>query len=131
MPRVIVSASGMLEGGRVLHHLKVCFLTIRILLSWQVSKLEGLGDQLNKGEKEIRIHGSMIPVRAQVLMMEGLSAHADSNELIQWLSSIKKPPIKVCLTHGEEATAQAFSEKVKSHFTWETVVPDYMDSIEI
>ena len=90
----------------------------------EVSKQPALG-------QEIRIHGRMHPVNAEVGKIGGFSAHADKNELIKWLSHIKKPPRSVFVTHGEEEAALAFADFLKTEKDWEVSVPSYKEIFKL
>ncbi|HTK85755.1 MAG TPA: MBL fold metallo-hydrolase, partial [Patescibacteria group bacterium] len=96
MPRIIISASGMATGGRVLHHLKHYIGDARNTILLAGFQAEGTrGDRLARGEKEIKIHGYMCPVKAQIVRMDSLSAHADYSEILDWLGHFRAPPRKV------------------------------------
>lgn len=132
MPKIIISASGMATGGRVLHHLKHYLGDPRntiLLAGFQAA--ETRGDRLARGEKEIKIHGAMWPVKAQVVQLDSMSAHADADDLMAWLGGFRTPPRGVFITHGEETPAIALRDKINAMEGWEAVVPDYLDTIEI
>lgn len=123
-PMVIISASGMATGGRILHHLKEFAPNpnnMIILAGFQAAGTRGR--QLQDGYKEIKIHREMVPIRASVNSLENISAHADSQEIIEWLTQSQISPKTVFVTHGEEASAHAMSEKIGSTFGWNSVVP--------
>ncbi len=86
------------------------------------------GDRIVKGEKEVKIHGEIIPVRARIENLSSLSAHADYEEILGWLENFKKPPIKVFLTHGEPESAASLKEKIESKFGWDVVIPEYLQT---
>ena len=126
MPKIIISASGMITGGRILHHLKVFAPDHRstiLLTGYQAGGTRG--DRLLNGERAIKIHGQFVPVRAQVESMTNISAHADYQEMLDWLSHFKKPPKKLFITHGESNSAESFKQKVEKQFGWQCVVPSY------
>ncbi|MBL0319504.1 MAG: MBL fold metallo-hydrolase [Alphaproteobacteria bacterium] len=132
MPAVIISASGMATGGRVLHHL-VHFApdpknTI-LLAGFQATGTRG--ERLQRGEKEIRIYGQMIPVRAKVEVLDNVSAHADYEELLAWLSHAKKAPKQVFITHGEKSAAESFKAKVEARFGWHVDIPIYQETFTL
>ncbi len=132
VPKVIVSASGMATGGRVLHHLKHYLGDARnliLLVGFQAGGTRG--DRLDKGEKEIKIHGEMWPVRAQVEKLNNLSAHADYAEILSWMESFSTPPRKVFVVHGEAEAAAAMRDKIEEKFAWEVSVPTYLSSVEL
>lgn len=124
MPSVIISASGMATGGRVLHHLKRFLGDVRstiLLAGYQASGTRG--DRLARGEKEIMIHGSMWPVRAQVVKLDNMSGHADYAEILQWMKNFSNPPKQVFVTHGEPEAAASMQKKIKEKLGWNSVVP--------
>ena len=131
VPKIIISASGMATGGRVLHHLKHYIGDIRntvLLAGFQAAGTRG--DRLARGETEIKIHGQMWPVRAQIVKMDNMSAHADYSEILTWMEHFTSPPRKVFVTHGESDAAQAMKEKIEKKFSWDVVVPDYLQTEE-
>lgn len=126
-PIIIISASGMATGGRVLHHLKAFATDERntILLSgFQAAGTRG--DRFLKGEKQIKMLGKMVPIKAEVLNLENTSAHADQPEILAWLGKFTKPPRKVFLTHGEKGSSKALKEKIIDEFGWNVVIPKYL-----
>ena len=123
-PRVIISASGMLTGGRVLHHL--CRLlpddrTLVMLVGYQASGTRGR--DLLEGAKSLRIHGRDVEVRARLLVLHGLSGHADADELIRWVRSGEGKPAAVFVTHGEPPAAAALAQRVEKEIGARTFVP--------
>jgi metallo-beta-lactamase family protein len=124
-PMIVISASGMATGGRVLHHLRR-FLPDRrntvMFVGYQAAGTRG--SSLVEGVTEVKIHGEYVPVKARVVQVEGLSAHADYAELIEWLAPAKLSPRRVFVTHGEPAAADAFRRRLRDAFGWDTVVPD-------
>lgn len=127
MPKIIISASGMMTGGRILHHLKVFLPDYRntiLLTGYQAGGTRGA--RLLNGEREIKIHGQFIPVHAKVKSMSNTSAHADYQEMLGWLQHFKKPPRKLFITHGDSSSAESFKVKVEKQFGWQCVVPSYM-----
>jgi metallo-beta-lactamase family protein len=132
MPRIIISASGMATGGRVLHHLVHYMGDTRntILLSgFQAAGTRGA--RLADGETELKIHGQMHEVRAQVRRIDSLSAHADYEEIIGWLRHFREPPRTTFLTHGEPSSAAALKERIEAELGWNVEVPDYRDQVEV
>jgi metallo-beta-lactamase family protein len=133
MPSIIISASGMATGGRVLHHLKAYVTDPKHTILFTGFQAAGTrGDRMVRGEKEIKIHGSMYPVRARVENLDNVSAHADYEEILAWLSQFSKPPKKVFVTHGESKAAFALKEKIETQLGWNNVVvPEYLDSEDL
>jgi metallo-beta-lactamase family protein len=81
------------------------------------------------GEKEVRIFGQKYPVKARVVQIQGFSAHADRDELLQWLSGLKRPPKKLFVVHGELESAEHFADYVRSKTGWDVTVPAYQDQV--
>lgn len=129
VPVIIISASGMAEGGRILHHLKVFLRDYRntiLLTGYQDPGTRG--DRLFRGEAEIKIHGEMIPVRANIVSMNNMSAHADYQEMIDWLKNFKHPPRKVFITHGDQESTTSLKNKIETEFNWNCCIPDYLQT---
>lgn len=128
-PVIIISASGMLEGGRILHHLK-CFLPDKrhtiLLTGFQAPGTRG--DKLLQGASTITIHGEKVPVQAQVIAMHNLSAHADYQEILDWLAHFQQKPKKVFITHGTLKSSEALQEKIQAQFGWNCTVPHFQHS---
>lgn len=132
VPSIIVSASGMATGGRVLHHLKHFIGDRRntiLLTGFQAAGTRG--DRLARGEKEIKIHGQMWPVEAEIVKLDSLSAHADYAEILSWLGHHSSRPHKLFLTHGEPEAAKALKEKIENSFGWNVVIPVYQQTEEL
>ena len=132
LPKVIISASGMATGGRILHHLKECVGNPRntiLLAGFQAAGTRG--DRLARGERSLRIHGQDWPVKAEVVKLDSMSAHADSEELLQWLGGLSRQPRQIFITHGEPAAAQSLREKITARFGWQAVVPTLGEMVEI
>ncbi|MBS1681621.1 MAG: MBL fold metallo-hydrolase [Bacteroidetes bacterium] len=129
---IIISASGMASGGRVLHHLYHRLPRPNDTVLFAGYQAEGSrGRDILEGEKSIKIFGEEVPVRCRVREVHGLSAHADQSELLRWLSNFKKAPKTTFIVHGEEATAQTFAKTIETKFEWNTVVPDYLQSADL
>lgn len=127
--KIIISASGMLEGGRVLHHIRVFAPDPRNTIVFAGYQATGTrGADMTNGKKEIKLFGESIAVNAEVQMLSNMSAHADYEEMMQWLSNFNHHPRKVFITHGEPEAADALKEKIESRFKWPCVVPEYMQS---
>jgi metallo-beta-lactamase family protein len=128
-PMIVISASGMAEGGRILHHLRAFLPDARNTIVFTGYQAGGTrGDRLQRGEKEIRIYGEKIPVRAQIKFMNSLSAHADYQEILDWLGNIKNTPKKVFITHGDQEAALALASKIKEKLSWSCIVPEYLQT---
>lgn len=132
MPKIIISASGMATGGRVLHHLKLYVGDARntvLLAGFQAPGTRG--DRLARGEATLKIHGQDWPVKAEVVQLDTMSAHADHVEILDWLGNFRKPPRKVFITHGEPAAAEAMRRHIVEAFKWDVVVPKLGEQHEI
>ncbi len=128
-PKVIISASGMLEGGRVLHHIKMFGPDPRnsiVFVGYQASGTRG-ADIIN-GKREIRAYGETVPVNAEVCVLSNMSAHADYEEILEWLSHFNHPPKKVFITHGEPEAAESLKQKIEERYKWTCVIPDYLQT---
>lgn len=132
MPSIIISASGMATGGRVLHHIKYFVSNPKNTILFAGYQVGGTrGDRMVKGEKQIKIHGEYFPVKAEVINLSNFSAHADYSEILLWLRNFKKAPRKVFLTHGELTSALSLKEKIENEFDWEVIIPGYLYSEEL
>ncbi len=131
-PMIVISASGMATGGRVLHHLEVMAPEGRNTILFAGFQSGGTrGAALVSGTDQIKIHGQYVPVRAEVLNIESMSAHADYEEMLQWLSHFKRPPKHVFVTHGEPAAADAMRKHVVERLGWSCSVPEYRDAAQL
>ncbi|MGA8074034.1 MAG: MBL fold metallo-hydrolase RNA specificity domain-containing protein, partial [Candidatus Acidiferrales bacterium] len=130
-PAIIISASGMATGGRVLHHLAKRLPDSRsavLLVGYQAEAT--LGRQLQDGAKLVKIFGEMVPVRAEVVDLPQLSAHAGRSELLRWLSGIKAAPQMTFLVHGEPAALQSFRGAIDAQYHWPITIPVYGQAFE-
>jgi metallo-beta-lactamase family protein len=131
-PCVIVSASGMATGGRVLHHLKALAPDARnaiVFVGYQAGGTRGA--RMVAGERSIRIFGEDVPVNAEVVSLQGLSAHADAGQLVDWLRGAPRRPRGVYLTHGEPGPADQLRQRLESNFGWPVTVPHHGQSVEL
>src|SRR6185503_19126234 len=130
--RVIISASGMMTGGRVLHHaLRMVpdpHATV-VFVGYQAAGT--LGRRIQDGEREVKILGHWVPVRCRTAKIGGFSAHADWKEVLHWLEGLSAPPRKTFLTHGEAGPAAAMAEHIRERFGWNVVVPQYGEKFEL
>lgn len=128
-PKVIISASGMLEGGRVLHHIKTFAPDPKNTVVFAGYQAAGTrGADMIQGKKEIKAFGETVPVNAEVKVLSNMSAHADYEEILEWLAHFNHHPRKVFITHGEPEAAQALKSKIEEKYGWQCVVPDYLYS---
>lgn len=131
-PSIIISASGMASGGRVLHHMKVMLKNHRNTILFAGFQAAGTrGRDMINGAKNIKIHGDYFPVKAEIANLDGASAHADYEEILQWLKSFPGKPQQVFVTHGEEESAQAMASKIKQRYGWDTLVPEYLQEVTL
>ena len=131
-PAVIVSASGMTTGGRVLHHLKALAPDRRNAIVFAGYQAGGTrGARLVAGERSVRIHGEDVAVNAEVVSLQGMSAHADARQLVQWLGTAPTPPRSVHVTHGEPAAADALRQRIERDLGWPASVPTLGQSVEL
>ena len=130
--RIIISASGMLTGGRVMHHAMRILpdenATI-IFVGYQAAGTAGR--RVLDGEPEVRIMKNWIPVRCHVERVEGFSAHADWKAVIKWLEGLPNTPKMVFTTHGEPDAAEAMAGHIKDRFGWNVIVPQYEQTVEL
>ena len=116
---IVIAGSGMATGGRVLHHLEHRLPDHRntvLLTGFQAAGTRGRA--LLEGARTIRIHGRDIPVRAEIAMIDGLSAHADQAEILRWLGGFAQPPAMTYLVHGEPDQARRLAEVVRDRLSW-------------
>ena len=131
-PAVIISASGMATGGRVVHHLKAMAPDHRnaiLLAGYQAAGTRGAA--LAGGAREIKIHGEYVPVRAEVASLGSLSAHADRDELLRWVGRMPRPPRKVFIVHGEPVAADSLRLGIEERHHWPCVVAEHGQSVQL
>lgn len=129
---VIIAGSGMCTGGRIKHHLVNNISRPECTILFVGYQAAGtLGRQILDGNKEVRILGQMRQVNAKVVRVHGFSAHADRQELLQWLGALKNRPRHVFVVHGETQAANAFADHLRQHNGWQVTVPGYQDQIVI
>jgi metallo-beta-lactamase family protein len=131
-PMIIISASGMATGGRVLHHLKAFAPDERNLILLAGFQAAGTrGGALAAGASEIKIHGEYVPVRAEVVNVDMLSAHADYREILAWLALMKPAPKEAFVTHGEPASADAMRRRITDTLHWTCRVPRQGETVKL
>jgi metallo-beta-lactamase family protein len=129
-PKVIISASGMATGGRVLHHLKRYAPDPRSIILFAGYQAGGTrGASLVGGAESVKIHGEYVRVRAEVANLDMLSAHADVEEIMRWLGNFRRPPGTCFITHGEPAASDALRRRIEETLGWRCVVPEYRDTV--
>lgn len=131
-PSIIISASGMATGGRVLHHLKAYAPDSRNTILFAGYQAAGTrGASFVSGAKAVKIFGEYVPVRAEVANLDMLSAHADRDDLLAWASAMPHAPRKVYITHGEPVAADALRLAIEERLGWPCEVPDYKQTVTI
>ena len=131
-PMVLISASGMLSGGRILHHLKHRISSpLNTLLFVGYQPPGGTGDWLLSGADSVRILGREYAVRADIRQLSGLSAHGDKQELLTWCRSCNGEPGQVAVVHGEEDSRHDFARTLTEELKWNAVCPDYLARLEV
>jgi len=131
VPSVIVSASGMATGGRIVHHLKAYAPEPRhtiLFVGFQAAGTRGAA--MLGGATQIRIHGAWIPVRAEVARLDGLSAHADREGLLRWVAALPSAPQHVYVTHGEPVAADSLRQAIEERHGWACSVPEYLEAVQ-
>ena len=131
-PSIVISSSGMATGGRVLQHLKTALPNARNTILFTGFQAEGTrGRRLVDGEREVKIHGELVPVSAAIAQVHSMSAHADADELMRWLRGFARPPRLTCVVHGEPRTAAIFADRVRRELGWTVAVPEYLQAVEL
>ncbi|MBW2422445.1 MAG: MBL fold metallo-hydrolase [Deltaproteobacteria bacterium] len=129
---VIISASGMATGGRILHHLEHRLPNPRnsvVLAGFQA--VETRGRRLLSGARHVKMHGHYVPVRCEIADVSALSVHADRGEIMRWLRSAKQEPDSVFVVHGEAMPAAALCERIETELGWNAVVPGHLERIRV
>ncbi|MCX5896208.1 MAG: MBL fold metallo-hydrolase, partial [Proteobacteria bacterium] len=127
-----ISASGMVEGGRILHHLEHRLPNPRDSVLFIGYQAEGTrGRTILEGKPLVKIHGMEIPIRAAIESISGFSAHADYNETLAWLMGFNRPPLKTFIVHGESDASASLAEKIKNKLGWDVVIPKFNESFEL
>jgi metallo-beta-lactamase family protein len=131
-PGVIISSSGMLSGGRILHHCRVRLPHAQntlLITGYQAENT--LGRALLEGARTVRIHKGEVAVLAEIASLKGMSGHADAAEMVRWLSAIDRPPKTVFLTHGDKDAAEALAARVTKEKGFRTHVPSLGETVEL
>jgi metallo-beta-lactamase family protein len=129
-PSLVISASGMATGGRVLHHLAQQLPDRRntvVLTGYQAAGTRGR--QLAEGARQVKIHGRYVPVRAEVVSVADFSVHADAHETVEWLARAPRPPRTVYVVHGEPGAATGLAGRISAELGWTAVVPSYRERV--
>lgn len=131
-PMIIISASGMVTGGRVLHHIEAFGADDRnaiVLAGHQAGGTRGAA--LARGASTLRMFGREVPIRAEVIQLQGFSGHADATELLDWMRSAPQAPKVVYMTHGEPDAADAMRAKVQRELGWHARVPEHLEKVSL
>lgn len=131
-PAIIVSSSGMMTGGRILHHLKAYLPdhnSTLVITGFQAAGTRGRS--ILDGAKAIKIHGMPVSVNAEVEYISSLSAHGDYGDILRWLGGFEKPPKMTFLVHGEPKAAEALKERITTELNWHVTIPKYLEKFEL
>jgi metallo-beta-lactamase family protein len=129
---IVISASGMATGGRVLHHMKAALRDPKHTILFVGYQAEGTrGRALVEGATTVKMHGELVPVNARIEKVDSMSAHADRSELVRWLKTFPAPPTTTYLVHGEPGPMATFKEKIAAELGWHVEVPGYKQSVTV
>jgi metallo-beta-lactamase family protein len=132
IPSIVISASGMATGGRVLYHLERGLPDKRSTVLFVGYQAAGTrGRQLIDGAREVKIRGQAVAVNARIEKLDSMSAHADSEETLQWLGGFKTPPKNTYLVHGEPGPMDALKATIESRLKWTVHTPGHMTQVEL
>ena len=132
IPSIVISASGMAEGGRVLHHLKAALPDARNTVLFAGYQADGTrGRRLLNGEKSVKIHGEWIAVASRIERVDSMSAHADSNEIMHWLKGFAQPPTRTFIVHGEPAAQDALGARLQKELGWVWHAPEQAETVQL
>ena len=131
-PLVVIAGSGMATGGRILHHLKLRLPDRRTTVLLPGFQADGTrGRALQNGADHVRIHGGDVPVRARIVTLDGLSAHADRGEILAWLRRFARPPRRTFVVHGEPESAAALAAAVRDELHWNVEVAEDAQAVDL
>ena len=131
-PAVIISSSGMLTGGRILHHCRQRLPDWRntlVITGYQAENT--LGRSLVEGKRTVRIHKGEVAVRAEIASLKGMSGHGDAFEMVRWLSAVQQPPARIFVTHGEAVAAESLAAKIRNERGFATTVPGMNETYDL
>ena len=132
MPKIIISASGMATGGRVLHHLKRYAPEPKNTILFAGFQAPGTrGASMMEGAQSVRIYGADISVRAEIANLPMLSAHADADEILRWCRGFQKPPRMTFVTHGEPRPAEVLSSRIEAELGWSCKAPAHLEEFRL
>ena len=131
-PAIVISASGMATGGRVLHHLANALPDPRNTVLFVGFQAAGTrGRRLIEGETQVKMFGQFVPVQARIERLNAMSAHADAGEIIRWLRTFPSPPGVTYLVHGEPPAQQALKQRIERELAWNVHIPDYGERVDV
>ena len=131
-PSIIISASGMAAGGRVLHHLKMALPDPKNTILFAGYQAVGTrGRRLVDGEKSIKMHGQWIPVAARIEKIDSMSAHADAGEIMRWLGGFAAPPKQTFIVHGEPTAQDTLGARVQAELGWQWKAPEHRETVQL
>jgi metallo-beta-lactamase family protein len=129
---IIISASGMATGGRILHHMRYRLPSGRDTILFIGHQAEGTrGRKILDGIPTVRIHGEDVPIKARVENISGFSAHADYNEILAWLMGFNRPPKQTFIVHGEPDASSSLAEKITARLGWNVIIPKFQESFTL
>jgi metallo-beta-lactamase family protein len=129
---IVISASGMATGGRVLHHMAAALPDARntvLFVGYQAAGTRGRA--LVDGAREVKIHGQFVRVDARIARNDSMSAHADRNEILRWLETLPAAPRRLFLVHGEPMPMDALKQRVHEHFGWDAAAPAHRETVTL
>jgi metallo-beta-lactamase family protein len=131
-PAIVISASGMATGGRVLHHLAAALPDEKSTVLFVGFQAEGTrGRQLVDGAAEVKIHGTQVPVRARIAKIDSMSAHADAGEILRWLRGFERAPNRTYLVHGEPEAATALRGRIAAELKWPVEIARHLQRVPL
>jgi metallo-beta-lactamase family protein len=129
---IVIAASGMATGGRVLHHLIATLPDSRNTVMFVGFQAAGTrGRTLCDGAKQIKMLGQIIAVNAKIEQLDSMSAHADAGEILRWLKGFKAPPQMTFIVHGEPSAAESLQKKIQAELNWPTHIAKYLERVDI
>jgi metallo-beta-lactamase family protein len=130
--RIIISSSGMMTGGRVMHHAMRILPNENAFVVFVGYQAAGTtGRKILDGDSEVKIMKQMVPVRCQVEKIGGFSAHADWKGVLRWLEGLPNTPKMAFTTHGEPEAANAMAQHIRDRFGWQVIVPEYCQTVDL
>jgi metallo-beta-lactamase family protein len=131
-PMIIIAGSGMATGGRIVHHLRSFGPDPKNLIIFPGFQAGGTrGAAIVRGDRTVRIFGEDVDINAEVLALDGLSAHADYQDILDWLGRLGRPPRQIFVTHGEPSAADALRARIKRQMHWKARVPEHMEECDL